>query len=64
VHEQIAARDLAGALAASEPALAADVVFGAAAVIALERGFARRLLDAWTAGRSSLRPSPVAAGVA
>lgn len=56
VHEQIATRDMAGRLAAQEPALAADVVFGAAAAIALEGCFARRLLGAWAAGRSSLLP--------
>ena len=37
----------------TEPELAADVLFGAAAVIALEAAFARRLIDAWDAGRSS-----------
>ncbi len=55
VHEQIAAHDLAGGLARDEPALAGDIVFGAAAVIALEAAFARRLMDAWGAGASSLR---------
>jgi hypothetical protein len=62
VHEQIAAHDLAGGLARDEPAVARDIVFGAAAVIALEAAFARRLLDAWGAGASSLRrvePSPL-----
>ena len=56
VHEQIAVRDMAGALVADEPVLAPDVLFGAAAVIALEAAFARRLIDAWDAGRSSLLP--------
>jgi hypothetical protein len=54
VHEQIAVRDMAGALAADEPELAGDVLWGAAAVIALEAAFARRLIGAWDAGRSSL----------
>jgi hypothetical protein len=54
VHEQIAAHDLAGRLAAEEPAVADDILFGAAAVIALEGAFAARLLDAWAAGESSL----------
>jgi hypothetical protein len=57
VHEQIAVRDMAGALAADEPALAGDVLWGAAAVIALEASFARRLIGAWDAGRSSLLPA-------
>ena len=54
VHENIAAWDLAGGLARSEPALAADIVRGASALLALEERWARGLLDAWTAGRSSL----------
>jgi hypothetical protein len=55
VHEQIAAVDLAGGLAAMEPALAADIVWGARALVEVEARWARHLLDAWTAGRSSLR---------
>jgi hypothetical protein len=56
VHEQIAVRDMAGALADDEPHLAGDVLWGAAAVIALEAAFARRLIGAWDAGVSSLLP--------
>jgi hypothetical protein len=56
VHEQIAVRDMAGALAVDEPELARDVLWGAAAVTALEGDFARRLIAAWDAGRSSLLP--------
>lgn len=56
VHEQIALHDLAGRLGEDEPDLAPDIVFGAAAVIALEGTFATRLLDAWSRGASSLRP--------
>ena len=55
VHEQIAVRDMAGALVADEPVLAPDVLFGAAAVIALEAAFARRLIDAL--GRPAAHPS-------
>jgi hypothetical protein len=55
VHENIAAYDLAGELARSEPHLAADVVFGARAMLHLEARFATNLLDAWNAGESSLR---------
>ena len=54
VHEQIAAHDLAGALARQEPALASDILFGAAALQHLEDRWARHLLDSWAAGRSSL----------
>ncbi|HET9162816.1 MAG TPA: iron-containing redox enzyme family protein [Solirubrobacterales bacterium] len=55
VHENIAAYDLAGGLARQEPELAADIVFGARALLLLEARFARRLLDSWQDGESSLR---------
>ena len=54
VHESIAAWDLAGGLARSEPALAADIVRGASALLALEARWAGGLMDSWTAGRASL----------
>ncbi|HSD80350.1 MAG TPA: iron-containing redox enzyme family protein [Solirubrobacteraceae bacterium] len=55
VHESVAAVDLAGGLARAEPALAADVLWGAAALIELEARWARHLVGAWDAGRTSLR---------
>ncbi|MGW4500361.1 iron-containing redox enzyme family protein [Micromonospora sp. NPDC004336] len=55
VHEQIAAHDLCGGLVRVEPGLAPDVLFGAAAALAVDRLFAAHLLDAWAAGGSSLR---------
>jgi hypothetical protein len=55
VHENVAAVDLAGGLAREEPALARDVLWGAAALLELEGRFARHLLGAWHAGVSSLR---------
>jgi Iron-containing redox enzyme len=55
VHENIAAYDLAGGLARAEPELAADVVFGARALLALEHRFAERLIGCWEAGETSLR---------
>ena len=58
VHEQIAAWDLAGGLAAAEPALAPDILWGAAALLELEARWARHLLDAWERGASSLRAVP------
>ncbi|MEU8330523.1 iron-containing redox enzyme family protein [Micromonospora sp. NPDC048839] len=59
VHEQIAAHDMCGGLVRVEPALAPDVLFGAAAGLAVDRLFAGHLLDNWAAGRSSLRsPAP------
>ena len=60
VHESIAAVDLAGGLVRQEPALGADVLWGARALVLLEGRWARHVLGAWEAGRSSLR-APVAA---
>jgi hypothetical protein len=54
VHENVAAVDLAGGLARLEPALAADILWGARALVEVEGRWARHLLDAWEAGRSSL----------
>jgi hypothetical protein len=54
IHENIAAWDLAGGLATAEPDVAADIVFGARALLALESRWAAHLLDAWRARRSSL----------
>ncbi|HET6847436.1 MAG TPA: iron-containing redox enzyme family protein [Gaiellales bacterium] len=59
VHEQIAAHDLCGSLAAAEPELTADVLFGARAAVATDRLFAEHVLGAWAGERSSLR-SPLA----
>jgi Iron-containing redox enzyme len=56
VHENIAAYDLAGGLAGEEPELAAEIVFGAEALLELEARFASALLGSWKAGRSSLLP--------
>ncbi|WKU06023.1 iron-containing redox enzyme family protein [Micromonospora sp. HUAS LYJ1] len=62
VHEQIAAHDLCGGLVRTEPALAGDVLLGAAAALATDRLFAAHLLDSWAAGTSSLRPAAEADG--
>jgi len=55
VHENIAAYDLAGGLARQEPELAADIIFGARALLYLEDRLGRHLLGAWREGESSLR---------
>lgn len=55
VHEQIACRDLAGGLAAQRPSVADDILFGAAACLALEELVGAHLNAAWAAGTSSLR---------
>jgi len=54
VHESIAAWDLAGGLARSEPGVAADIVRGATALLALEARWASRLVESWADGRTSL----------
>ena len=55
VHENIAAVDMAGGLMRREPAVAADVLFGARALAGLDRLWADHLLGAWERGASSLR---------
>jgi hypothetical protein len=57
VHEQLAAHDLCGSLAEDEPGLVGDLFLGAATALTLEGLFAEHVLDAWTAGRGSLRGS-------
>jgi hypothetical protein len=54
VHENIAAVDLAGGLARQQPQLAADILWGAQALVTVEARWASRLLDAWERGESSL----------
>jgi hypothetical protein len=58
VHEQIAARDLAGGLVAAEPELLDDVLFGAAASLAVDGWPGEHMLTQWALGRSSLRSAP------
>lgn len=58
IHENIAAYDLAGQLATQEPSLAADIIFGADALLELESRWAASLLAAWDLGETSLRRSP------
>jgi hypothetical protein len=55
VHENVAAVDLAGGLARQDPTLAADILWGARALAALDARWARHVLAAWEAGESSLR---------
>lgn len=54
-HEDVALNDMVADLLATEPELADDVVFGAAALAAVEARFTQHLLDSWDAGRPSLR---------
>ena len=62
VHEQIASVDMCGSLVAQEPALAADVLFGAACSLAMDGVAAQTLLGAWEAGRSALRRADALVG--
>jgi hypothetical protein len=45
---------MVGDLLRSEPDLATDVLFGAAALVAVEARFSRHVLGCWQEGRSSL----------
>ena len=60
VHEQIAARDLAGALAQDEPELLEDVLFGAAACLYVDGLMGDHMLECWSSERSSLRADDAA----
>ncbi|TMK58938.1 MAG: iron-containing redox enzyme family protein [Actinobacteria bacterium] len=55
VHENIAAWDMAGGLAADEPEVAADILFGARALLQVEARWASHLMAAWEEGETSLR---------
>jgi len=55
VHEQIAGRDLAGRLGEERPELLPDILFGAAACLALDDLVADGAMTAWRAGASALR---------
>lgn len=54
VHEQIAARELAGGLVVQEPHLLDDVLFGAAAAMAMDGWAAESVIAAWGRGESCL----------
>jgi hypothetical protein len=57
VHESVAAVDLAGGLAKQDPALGADVLWGARALLEIDGRWARHMMSAWESDGSSLRPS-------
>ena len=54
VHEQIAARDLAGKLVEQDPAIGDDVLLGAAACLAIEGDVGAYALGRWVEGTSAL----------
>ena len=53
-HQFIAAHKLAGGLVQQEPQLAADVLFGAKSLMALEAKFTEHVFTCWDAERTSL----------
>nr|WSW65144.1 iron-containing redox enzyme family protein [Streptomyces sp. NBC_00995] len=55
VHEQVVRREVVGGLLADEPALEADVAFGADVTVHLEDRLSDHLLGSWRAGKSALR---------
>jgi hypothetical protein len=60
VHESVATWDLADGLARAEPDLAADILFGARALLGLEARWGEHLLGCWRRGESSLLGDPPA----
>jgi Iron-containing redox enzyme len=63
LHEQLAAHDLCGGLAQSEPALVDDIMFGAATSLYIDNRFAHYVLGRWEAGRTSLYAPPLPVGM-
>jgi hypothetical protein len=53
-HEHVALHDLVSAFVRAEPEQASEVLFGAQALMDVERRFAAHLLSSWDAGCSSL----------
>ncbi len=55
VHESIALVDLAGGVVRHDPSAAAHVLWGAQCSVVVDGAMGRHVMDAWEAGRSSLR---------
>lgn len=55
VHEQVAAREMCGALVEDQPGSETDILFGVATCLAIDGLVGEQLLTAWRAGRSALR---------
>lgn len=58
-HRHVALDDMVAGLVEQEPALAGQVWFGARALAEIEGRFARRLLERWNLGASSLLRDPL-----
>src|SRR5690606_28886980 len=54
-HAEVALRRMVGGIVETEPDLAGDIIFGAAALSRVEARFAQQVLVSWREGRSSLR---------
>jgi hypothetical protein len=59
VHEQIAARDVCGAMVADDPDLLGEIVFGAACALHLDELFADELLGRWRTADDDLVEGPL-----
>jgi hypothetical protein len=60
-HARLALEGMVAPMVEADPAIAADVVFGAAALSRVEARLADHVLRSWSEGRSSLLPvEPVA----
>jgi hypothetical protein len=57
VHEQVAAREMCGALVEDDPASQSEILFGAAACLVMDGLAAERQLNAWRCGGSALLPA-------
>jgi hypothetical protein len=55
VHEQLAARNICGALVAEDPDILEQIAFGAASCLLLDQHAAEQMLRSWQGGRSALR---------
>ena len=64
VHEAVAIDELVPGLLESDPGLGSDILFGAAALLYLERRLAEHLMRCWLGGRSSLYQGTESLGVA
>ncbi len=63
-HARLALDEMVVPMVEADPGLAADVVFGAAALSRVESRFARHVLRAWSVERSSLLAPPAPAATA
>jgi hypothetical protein len=59
VHEQIAARDVCGAMVAEDPGVVGEIVFGAACALHLDELFADELLGRWHPADGELVAGPL-----